>query len=116
MRISRLSCNRYIKTKDEVSISIINDIDKIFNILEKNSSGETSHNHNSIYYTEKEIDTMLKDYTLKNHSHNNSYYTKNEVLQIMNKLIIENAKSDEICISEFPPLNNEKIWFKIIHV
>ena len=114
MKLVMVSQNKYIKMKDDIELSLIEDIDNIYEILKNNSDGENSHNHNSIYYTKDNIDLMLKGYSQTKHSHDNLYYSKDETLQIIQSLISDNKPSDEIHVSRTAPSNNEKLWFRIV--
>lgn len=114
MKIIEVSRNKFIKSVDVIDTMLIEDIKNIFEILNKNSDGENSHNHDSRYYTEQEINEMLKNYSLLKHNHNGSYYQKEEVVKIINDTIKESLGYNEICISSESPKNNEKVWFKVL--
>lgn len=113
MKIVEISHNRFIKTISSTESMLIEDVKRIFEILNKNSDGELSHNHDNRYYTEEEIDTMLKGYSGLKHNHNGTYYTKEEVVKTVNDAIEKSLGNDEIAISKTKPTKNEKIWFKV---
>lgn len=38
-----------------------------------------SHNHDDIYYTETEVDSLLQDVSIEGHTHDDRYYTETEI-------------------------------------
>lgn len=55
-----------------------------------------SHNHNDIYFTETEINTLLNNYSLSNHDHDSVYYTETETDTLLSgyALLSHNHNSD----------------------
>lgn len=114
MNAIKVSNNRYIKIKSNIEALLLEEIDKINEILRENSSGENLHNHDDDYYKKTEITTILKNYSTVKHQHDGRYYTKDETISAINDAIETNTNSDEIVISRDKPINNEKLWFRII--
>ena len=46
---------------------------------ELNKKSNTTHDHNTLYYTQTQIDSKLSSYSTTSHNHDTSYYKKSEI-------------------------------------
>lgn len=113
MILQRVNKHRTIKINDATENYILQEIKELNEAISKDKETPI-HNHNDLYFTQEEVNTLLSNKSNLNHAHSNLYYDKKEVVELINGLINTNQAEDEIVISHVKPTNNPKIWFKLL--
>jgi len=59
------------------------------------NDASSRHHHDSLYYTETEVDTLLNNYSLTSHIHDDRYYTETEVDTLLNNYSLTSHIHDD---------------------
>lgn len=113
MIMQRVNYHVYIKVNDATENYLLSEVKEINKIINKEQDLPL-HDHNDLYFTQEETNSLL---TLKSgidHDHDNKYYNKKQVIEVVNGLIDQNQAEDEIIISPEKPSSNHKLWFKVL--
>lgn len=113
MILQKINYHKSIKINDATENFILQEIKEINELINKDKETPI-HDHNDLYFTQEEVNTLLSGKSNTNHNHNGLYYLKKEVVDVVNNLIDKNQAEDEIEISYSKPNNNPKLWFKLL--